>query len=61
LAKNSAECKTVKTQGGTPTVPMDAPAEYHAHPLKLLRPELSSLDITGFTFTTLFLKANTCD
>lgn len=25
-------------------MPMDAPAEHHARPLKLLRPELSSLD-----------------
>lgn len=37
---------------------MDAPAEHHAHPLKLLRPEHNVVLIPGFTFATLLLKMN---
>lgn len=44
----------------TCTMLTDAPAELHAHPLKLLRPEHLVVLIPGFTFTTLLLEVNKC-
>lgn len=38
----------------------DAPAEHHAHPLKLLRPEHPVVLIRGFTFITLSLEVIKC-
>lgn len=44
----------------TCTMLMDDPAEHHAHPLKLLRPEHPVVLIPAFTFTTVLLEVNKC-